>query len=144
MRLLLPGLHDVEVLQMRLLLWRARGSSSCRATSTSSSSADQGRGEENLPRSNVPRRRGQVGWARRGPIWGGDDQAGRGRLPNRHSGGGQAGAAATKRAQRRPNWAPGIGTECLQAGPERLDEGDDASSCRRKTARWRRKTGELL
>ncbi|XP_044438961.1 uncharacterized protein [Triticum aestivum] len=41
MRLLLPGLHDVEVLQMRLLLWRARGSSSCRATSTSSSSADQ-------------------------------------------------------------------------------------------------------
>nr|XP_040253316.2 uncharacterized protein LOC109764375 isoform X2 [Aegilops tauschii subsp. strangulata] len=43
MRLLLPGLHDVEVLQMRLLLWRARGSSSCRATSTSSSSADQAR-----------------------------------------------------------------------------------------------------
>ena len=38
MRLLLPGLHDVEVLQMRLLLWRTRGSSSCRATSTSSSS----------------------------------------------------------------------------------------------------------
>lgn len=62
-----------------------------------------------------------------------------------------AGAAATKRAQRRPNWAPGIwterldeGGECLQAGPERLDEGDDASSCRRRTARWRRKTGELL
>ena len=61
----------------------------------------------------------QVGWARRGPSWGGGDQAGRG--------GDQAEAEATKLGAWARGRAPGNGAE-------RLDDADDACSWRRGTA----------